>query len=213
MTLLATQVRQNRYAHFSYTRAIRPCPQAGFVPVEGYRLEKFRDPQSRRRTPMLAASISSENLIEIFLDLLQPLGDLVHVVLETSHQSFGDYHADLRRTDIDLPVLASHLADFEDLLLNDGCTGIAVVAQDRPIEVQFDEHKLLFVYAHDLKPFRRILRDYGIHRCPQMQLIAETEHVHHTTERFEDEFRSLCCRLGAGDLDSVLSDGIGWLES
>src|SRR5262249_51637287 len=57
------------------------------------------------------------------------------------------------RGDIRLPVLMSPFCDFEDLLLNDGCTGVAVVAVGRRIEVQLDEHKLLFVYARDLKPY------------------------------------------------------------
>lgn len=180
------------------------------MPREGYRLEKFRDPASRRRTPMLAAAISSEHLFEVFLDLLEPLGDLVHVVLETSHDNVDDYHHDLRRSDIDMPVLASHLCGFEDLLLNDGCTGIAVVAHDEPVEVQFDEHKLLFVYARDLKPFRRILRSHGIRRRDGMPLIAEFEHLHCTNAGKAEEFQRLCCQIGAGDLDSVYSDESGW---
>ena len=59
-----------------------------------------------------------------------PLGPRVHAVLETSHGRLGDRHIDLRRGDIDLPVLMSHFCDFEDLLLNDGCTGVAVVSAD-----------------------------------------------------------------------------------
>ena len=211
MNLLATPIRHNRYCNFNLTDAIRPCPESPFVPREGYRLEKFRDPVSRRRIPMLAASVSSEHLFEVFLDLIEPLGEMVHVVLESSHDSSGDYHDDLRRTEIDMPVLASHFYDFEELLLNDGCTGVAVVACDLPIEVQFDEHKLLFVYARDLKPFRRILRSHGVCRRERMPLIAESEHLHHTTPGYADEFRRLSCHIGAGDFDSVFSDEGGWL--
>ena len=180
------------------------------VPREGYRMERFRDPVSRQRIPMLAASVSSEHLFEVFLDLLQPLGETVDAVLETSHDFACDYHEDLHRGDIDLPVLASHLYDFEELLLNDGCSGIAVLAQDRPIEVQFDEHKLLYVYAHDLKPFRRILRWHGIRRRDDMRLIAESEHLHHSLPHYREEFRQLCCRVGAEEFESVLSDDNGW---
>jgi hypothetical protein len=211
VTLLATQIRQNSYSDCNLTAAIRPCASARFVAQEGYRLEKFRDPVSRRRIPMLAAAVSSDHLFDVFLDLLEPLGGLVDVVLETSHHSTGDFHDDLRRTDIDLPVLASHFCDYEDLLLNDGCTGIAVVARNEPIEVQFDEHKLLFVYARDLRPFRRVLRAHGVRRKERMPLIAETEHLHYSTAGNEAAFRQLCCQIGAGDFDSVLSDDNGWL--
>jgi hypothetical protein len=211
VTTLATHIRHSYSDHFSLTSAIRFAPEVPALPSEGYRLERFRDPVSRRRIPMLAAAVSAERLFDVFVDLLDPLGELVHVVLETSHDSCDDWHQDLRRGDIDLPVLSSYLYDHEDLLLNDGCTGIAVIARGRPVEVQFDEHKLLYVFAHDLKPFRRILRAHGVRRDQAMHLIAESEHFHHTSPEYAEQFRQLCCRLGAGDFDSVLTDESGWL--
>jgi hypothetical protein len=210
VTILATPSIQPGPQDFKLTAAVHPCLHAPIVPVEGYRLERFRDPVSRRRIPLLAAAVSADRLFNVFLDLLAPLGDTVNVVLETSHDSMDDQHEDVCRSDIDLPVLASHLCDYEQLLLDDGCSGVAVLAQDRPAEVQFDEHKLLYVYAYDLKPFRRILRQHGIRRNDSMRLIAECEHVHHTNQSGRDEFQQLCCRIGAGDLDSVLSDENEW---
>jgi hypothetical protein len=210
VTTLATHIRHNRTGRFNLTAAICPAPEVPACPREGYRVERFRDPASRKRIPMLAAAVSAERLFDVFLDLIQPLGETVHVVLETSHDSLDDCHQDLRRGDIDLPVLASHFCDFEELLLNDGCTGVAIVARGRPIEVQFDEHKLLYVFARDLKPFRRILRAHGIRRNDFMHLIAESEHLHHTSGDYAEEFRQLCCRIGAGDFESVLSDESGW---
>ena len=59
-------------------------------------------------------------------------------------------------------MLASHFCEFEELLTHDGCTGVAVLADGRPMEVQFDEHKLFHVYAPDLRPFRRVLRRAGV---------------------------------------------------
>lgn len=206
-------LRHDRFGKFSLTEAVRPSAKIPIVPTEGYRLERFRDPVSRRRIPMLAASVSSEHLFEVFLELLRPLGETVHVMLETSHDFVSDCHEDHHRGEIDMPVLASHFCDFEDLLVNDGCTGVAVIADGRPIEVQFDEHKLLFVYAYDLKPFRRILRSHGVRRHEVLPLIAETEHLHHSTEEYAEEFRQLCCRVGAGGMESVLSDENGWMAS
>jgi hypothetical protein len=155
---------------------------------------------------MLSAAVSAERLFDTFLALLDVFGKVVHVVLESSHRAAVDQHTDLRRDHIDRPVLASHLCDFEDLLTHDGCTGIAVIATGRPVEVQFDEHKLFHVYAPNLDPFRRALRRLGVRRRKPLALISEGEHLHHTTEDYAEQFRQLALRLGVGDFDGVLSD-------
>ncbi len=155
---LTTHLHTRRYGDFTLTDAIRPGPEIPVRPREGYRIEIFRDRGAKVRLPMLSAAVSAERLFDTFLALLEPLGDVVHVVLESSHGSAGDRHSDLRRDHIDLPVLASHLCEFEELLTHDGCTGVAVMAIGKPIEVQFDEHKLFHIYAPNLGPFRRILR-------------------------------------------------------
>lgn len=203
---LTTHLRVNRYGSFTLTDAIRPALEVPIRPRQGYRIEVFRDRANQLRLPMLAASVSSEQLFDTFLALLEPLGDVVHVVLESSHGSGNDRHNDLRRNHIDRPVLASHFCEFEDLLLNDGCTGVAVLSARRPIEVQFDEHKLLYVYAPDLKPFRRVLRSLGVRQRKVLPLISEAEHLHHSTDDFADQFRQLCLRTGVGDFDRVFSD-------
>ena len=207
-----TNVQQMQYGAFRLTDAVRPGPGVPVVPTEGYRLSRFRDVETGICLPVLGAAVSAEKVFDIFLDLLEPLGPRVHAVLETSHGNKGDCHTDLRRGDIDLPVLMSHFCDFEGLLTNDGCTGVAVVSVNRRLEVQLDEHKLLFVYARDLKPFRRILRRYGVGLIPDLRLIAEAAHLHHTNDDYAEEFQQLAARLGAADFDSVLSDENGLAE-
>lgn len=203
---LAAHLQINRYGDFTLTDAVRPGPDVPVRPRQGYRVEVYRDRAARLRIPMLSAAVSAESLFDVFLALLEPLGEVVHVVLESSHGNGADRHRDLRRTDIDLPVLASHFCEFEDLLVNDGCTGVAVLADGRPVEVQFDEHKLFHVYAKDLKPFRRALRRFGVRRRKELGLISEAEHLHHTTDDHADAFRQLCLRTGVGDFDRVFSD-------
>ena len=88
--------------------------------------------------------------------LLEPLGSEVDVVLETSHDHSNGGHLDLYREHIDMPVLKSILWEYEDMLLNDGCTGIAVLNPNVPQEVQFDEHKMLIVYGDPLSNFESI---------------------------------------------------------
>jgi hypothetical protein len=168
------------------------------VPRQGYLIDTFRDERAGLEVPVLAAAVSSERLFDAFLALLEPLGEVVDVVLETSHDSTDNSHRDLFRQHIDLPVLMSHLCDYEDLLLNDGCTGVAVIASGEAMEVQFDEHKLLVIYAHNLKPFERMLNDIGIERNDGLKLITEGEHLHSTDPRYVDAFEQLCYRLGVG---------------
>ncbi len=196
---LAAHLRVDQYGDFRMTEAVRPAPGVPVVPRQGYRREMYRDAKAKLRVPVLAASVSRENLFDMFLALLEPLGPVVDVVLETSHESRGSGHRDLYRERIDLPVLASQLYDFEDLLLNDGCTGIAVIGVNGPMEVQFDEHKLLFVYAHDLKPFEGILDGAGVERDDAMKLITEGEHLHTTEPHYAADFEQLCYRLGVGE--------------
>jgi hypothetical protein len=194
-----------RYGTFTLTDAVRPAPR-GVVPIQGYRVKVYRDSSLSLRLPMLSAAVSRELLLDAFLALLDPLGDVVNVVLESSHDSGHHRHDDYRRNHIDAPILASYCLDFEDILLDDGCTGIAVLSGRIPMEVQFDEHKLLCVYAPELKPFERILRSFGLRRITDLPLISEGEHLHHSTDEHADRFRELCMTLGVADPGHVLSD-------
>jgi hypothetical protein len=225
---LAAHMQVDQYGDFRLTAAIRPSPALRVVPRQGYRLESYQDAKSGMQVPVLAAAVSREGLFEAFLALLDPLGPVVDVVLETSHNEKtktgrqGDKEtgnqkaaasfslspclpvslsasACFCRERIDLPVLASYFCDFEDLLLNDGCTGIAVIGTSGPMEVQFDEHKLLIVYAHDLKPFESIVRQANLARDDHMKLITEGEHIHATDPRYAAAFEQLCYRLGIGE--------------
>lgn len=120
---LAAHLQVDRYGEFLLTDAIRPSVDLQVIPRQGYRVEVFRDEQAGLEVPVLAAAVSAERLFEAFLALLEPLGEVVDVVLETSHESDDNTHQDLHRQHIDLPVLMSHFCDYEELLLNDGCTG------------------------------------------------------------------------------------------
>jgi hypothetical protein len=191
---LDAHLRVGAYGEFLLTDAVRPS--FGLVPREGYRRDVYRDPESGNEMPVLAASVSAERLFEIFMDLLEPLGEVVDVVMESSHESEPGEHADLYREHIDTVILKSHLYDYEELLLNDGCTGIAALNPHGPMEVQFDEHKLLFVYAHDLEPFEEILLQHGMVRDDSIKFISEAEHLHSTDDVFRDQFDELQCRLG-----------------
>jgi hypothetical protein len=196
---LAAHLEIDRYGDFWLTDAIRPSPERQVEPRQGYRIETYSDASAGISVPVLAAAVSRERLFDVFLDLLGPLGEVVDVVLETSHDTDDASHRDLFREHIDMPVLQSHFCDFEELLLHDGCTGVAVLSTAAPMEVQFDEHKLLVVYAHSLKPFERILRGGGVERDDQLKLVTEGEHLHSTEPRYREAFEQLCYRMGVGE--------------
>ncbi len=193
---LEAHLRIARYGSFVLTDAVRPSYDLQVVPCQGFRHDVYRDEDSRTSIPVLMAAVSKEQLFEVFLEMLDPMGTEVDVVLETSHHRDRPGHSDLYREHIDLPVLKSTLWEFEDLLLNDGCTGIAVLNPDVPVEVQFDEHKLLIAYGSDLRPFERILKTRGIPCDEQIRFITEAEHVHSSTDQYARRFEELKTCLG-----------------
>ncbi len=195
---LADHLQVDRYGDFVLTEAIRPSLDLQVVPRQGYRRDTYHDKKAKLNIPVLAAAVTRDRLFEVFLALLEPLGDEVDVVLETSHDSDDARHRDLQRDHIDRPVLESYLCEFEDLLLNDGCTGVAVIGNQGPMEVQFDEHKLIIVYAHNLEPFEEVLEAHGIARDDKLKLITEGEHLHTTDPRYTNAFDQLRQRLGIG---------------
>jgi len=194
---MEAHLARRRYGRFTLTEAVRPNWQLDVVPQAGYRYDSYLDPQDGARLPAIIGAVSSEDLFETFLRLLEPLGDTCDVVLETSHESKSTGHQDFLREGIDRTVLESILWDFEDLLLNDGCTGIAVMHPERPLEVQLDEHKLLIVYAHVRTPFERIFASQGIARQDTMRFISQGEHLHTSHTRFARRFDEMAARLSA----------------
>src|SRR5271157_3757360 len=165
-----------RYGNFMLSDAVRPSYDLQVVPTQGYRHDAYRDEQSRTNVPVLMAAVSAERLFETFMDLLDPLGGVVDVVLETSHCGDDQGHTDLYREHIDAPVLKSILWEYEDLLVNDGCTGIAVLNPGVPQEIQFHDHKV---------------------RCDdKLKFITEAEHVHSSSDRYAQQFDELKTRLG-----------------
>lgn len=185
-----------RYGDFLLTDAVRPSFDLQVVPRQGFRHDVYHDAENRSTVPVLMAAASCPRLFEIFMDLLDPLGFEVDVVLETSHQSKNRGHTDLYREQIDLPVLKSILWEFEDLLLHDGCTGIAVLNPGIPQEVQLDEHKLLIVYGEQLGDYERILEGWGVGCQEELKFITEAEHVHSSNDRYQEQFEELKHRLG-----------------
>jgi hypothetical protein len=185
-----------RYGDFWLTDAVRPSYDLQVVPEQGFRRDVYQDEESRVQVPVLMASASKDVLFELFMELLEPLGSEVDVVLETSHDHTNGGHLDLYREHIDMPVLKSILWEYEEMLLNDGCTGIAVINSSVPQEVQFDEHKMLIVYGDPLSNFESVFSSRHVSQKPEMKFITEAEHVHSSSESFARLFEELKVELG-----------------
>ncbi|MGI9455825.1 MAG: hypothetical protein ACR2NU_04645, partial [Aeoliella sp.] len=156
----------------------------------------YCDEENSTDVPVLMAAVTRDQMLDLYMELIEQLGPTVDVVLETSHGHRAGHHTDLYREQIDMPILQSILWDFEDLLVNDGCTGIAVLNPGLPQEVQLDEHKLLIAYGSNLTAYEEILHDGQVPCREEMKFITEAEHVHSSNERYVEEFEELKMRLG-----------------
>ena len=203
---LKTHLNIATYDGFELTDAIRPSYDVPIKPQQAYRYDCYTDEENDSNVPVIMASATQRELFAIFLDLIQPLGDSVDVVLETSHQN-NTGHRDLYRESIDMPVLKSILLEFEDLLVNDGCSGIAVLNPKIPQEVQFDEHKLLMIYGSPLESYEQILEQNRVVFNPRVQFLTEAEHVHSTTQNYQQQFEELKTALGMDGEPDGLNDG------
>ncbi|MCO8124249.1 hypothetical protein NHH03_21075 [Stieleria sp. TO1_6] len=192
---LQTHMGINSYGAFELTDAIRPSYDLQVIPRQGFRFDEYVDDSSQARTPVIMAATTRHRVMDLLLDLIDNLGPVVDVVLETSHHA-SSHQLDLYREHIDVPVLKSILLDHEDLLLNDGCTGIAVINPERRQEVQLDEHKLLVIYGRPLEQFEQTLIMSDVYPDESIKFITEAEHVHSSSEAYFDKFNALKHRLG-----------------
>lgn len=184
-----------RYGTFELTDAIRPSVDLQVVPRQGFRHDVYVDPTSQAKVPVVMAAASKERLFDLFIDMIDTLGPVVDVVIETSHYHTGG-HQDHYREHIDMPVLKSILYDFEEMLMSDGCTGIAVLNPQRQQEVQFDEHKMIIAYGSPLESYERVLISHDVYIDEDIRFITEAEHVHTSSDQLYSQFESLSMRLG-----------------
>lgn len=193
---LAAHLQVNQYDKFELTDAVRPAMDLKIRPSQGYRHDTYIDEESKARVPVIMAAASKEIVFPLFMNMISRLGSMVDVVLESSHADTQNGHVDMYREQIDMPVLASILWDFEDLLMNDGCTGIAVLNPNTPQEIQFEEHKLLIVYGSPLEHYEFTLESHGLKERENMQFITEAEHIHSSSEYYAARFNQLRTALG-----------------
>lgn len=181
--------------HVCWPDAVRPAAGAELIPIEGYRPKRLYRTTDWTPTALVVAA-DRDKLFGLFAALIEPLGPIVDLVLETSHFRTDGRHRDLRRSGVKRSGVMSYLNEFEDLIVGDGCTGVAVLSTLVPWEVQFDEHKTVTIYAINRRPFREILRRFGIKRRDDLVLVSEVRHVHHSSTEDAFKFRDLAKRFG-----------------
>lgn len=198
---LEAHLAKDTYGTLKLSDGIRPGLHA--LLTEGYKYDKYHDADSNTHVPVLMAAASREKLMDLFMELMTELGDTVDVVLETSHIT-ENFHRDIYREHIDSSVLRSTLHDYEDLLVNDGNTGIAVLNTSLPQEVQFDEHKLMIIYGHPLASYEDIMKRHGLTHDQKMEFITEKSHIHSTNYFYYNEFQKLKATI-TGETPDVTS--------
>ena len=193
---MVNHMEVDQYGPFLLTDAVRPAADLKIKPIQGYRHDVYVDDDTDAKVPVIMAAASKERLFPLFIQMIKRLGPMVDVVLESSHANSDLAHVDLYREHIDMSVLISILYDYEDILVNDGCTGIAVLNPNTPQEIQFEEHKLLIVYGSPLEPYEFQLELAGVTERADMKFITEAEHVHSSSEKYALRFEQLRTDLG-----------------
>lgn len=165
------------YNGFRLTRGIRPSPTLKVIPEEGYSVEPyFKDESdSEPAGQLLRASVSAENLFEVFGDLIGMLHPDIsfYADLWSKETSFNISLQEGLTTEVFLAIAQRH-ADF---LIHDGFLSIEIA--DFETSIVFDDHKLLYIYSENLNPFMDILEKYAIKEKPHLVTMPDcADHVH-----------------------------------
>ncbi len=185
-----------QFGDFALTNAIRVArPPHGIIPTNGYNLSAYRN------LPEVAAAVSREKIFDALQEMLGSIAEdheSVTVVLESSHGRIehGLPHQDFFIDGVDMWKVRKVLADHEDLVINDGLTGVAVIAENDHRELQLTEHKLLIAYARRTKAFRERLAALGIPFDPAMHFVHHGAHFHMTDDAYPEQFRHMAAEFG-----------------
>ena len=166
---------------------------------EGYRIDNWHNEQAEKNIPVLAVAVHRDKLIDIFIEFIDLLDGRLDLVLETSHEYEHDKHRNCYRENIEKYYLKDIIYEHSDLFLKDGKTGITILNPEIPEEIQFDEHKCLFVYSEHLERFQEVLERYGIPCENDLLLISQTCHMHLSTYEYEEQFQRLAQEVGVSE--------------
>lgn len=209
---------------FKFSEACFPVfDEIVFVFTEGWKATMLIEKNRSVRVFRAAILVSCEKIFDVFMDLLSLFRKTVCVVLESSHDQdeikrkklCGQWRIcenckttcrkDFLTRETDPVVLQSHLCDFENLLVNDGCMGIIVSDPCSGLEIRLDDHKTLLIYNWKLakRRLKKILRKYGIPKKSDLVFFSEkkgVEHIHRSSLDCQRQFEELKTRLSAEEV-------------
>ena len=200
-------LRIRRYGDFMLTQGISPAYDLRIRPQSGYRRSVYKDQDGQ--SSILVISASQEKILDLFFELAPLVGPLVDAFAETSHENgiyrffeddgFSRDCDSLISQNIDTSVASSIFTEFDDLLLNDGCTGVALANFRRMAELHFDNHKLIIFYGwkKTKELVLQTLARFGIAEDKSLEPICDAEHIHSTTPDFKYQFDQLVARMSA----------------
>ena len=87
----------SRYGDFELTDAVRPSYNLEVVPSAGFRHDVYRDDENKAEVPVLMSVVTRPRLMDTFMSLIEGLGVVVDVVLETSPSNETNGHTELYR--------------------------------------------------------------------------------------------------------------------
>jgi len=179
---------QRRYGKFTLTDGLTPSP--GFIPTEGYHVYKTEDGSNAFRV-----SISSEQLLDVFYEMLDLLAPELNIVVLSSHGK--ELPTESIRENIDTPVFLSILQEYDDVLQHDGYFGLAIYDHENDVEIQIDEHKIISVFGDNVREFLNILEMRDIIRNDELEFITDHPHLHSTKDTFARKIDALRNVMGA----------------
>ena len=207
---------------FELTDAV--CPITEFDLWAGFQRATYFDEVSGR-LQVVIVSQTKEHLFELFTSLIEELLRIEKIkraglkaVFESRHipddvTGFGKkygcsdnspYYADFLTRKIDPITFLSTLYDFEELITNDGFTGVSILSDLAFSELRLDVHKAILFFSKYPKLVGKIitfLTKSGVHELPtNVNTIAEKPHVHIGHSTYNAEFERLITLTGAKEV-------------
>ncbi|MEX2054560.1 MAG: hypothetical protein WD972_00120 [Candidatus Andersenbacteria bacterium] len=188
---------------YKLSRGIRFSTRSPIKLQEGYCFQEFEG--EAENPTLLLAAVSAEKLFRLFIDLWTPIGKLVTVTLESTHDD-ALQPSELKtyiNEKIEPRVLESTLWDYEDLTVNDGFLAISISNQHKTKTVKFTDEKLLIVMCKDLEAFEEIVMQAGIPLIPDLKTVRDDRHAHLSNATYKQQLQELRVRLSATTLGGL----------
>ena len=129
---------KNKFGNFELTEGVRIISD-DIIPEDGYL--QHQPNESPMAQCGLCISVTRNKLWDLFVDLLETMKETnLLVVLDKTTISLNR----VVRAGIDRCVLQGILDEYRDLLIDDGCVGIAVAQRRKRKLLFFDDHKLIY---------------------------------------------------------------------